>query len=107
MSIQVMRGSTDAVIKQIIVALRPYAAAHPASRVNLYRQNSVSVRVRIIDPDFAGRSKVDRSNDVWKYLSALPEEVESDISTLILLTPEEKQKSFANFEFEDPVPSTL
>ena len=107
MSIQVMRGSTDAVIEQIIGALRPYAAAHPTSQIDLYRQNSVSVRVRIIDPDFAGRSKVDRSNDVWKYLSALSEEVESDISTLILLTPDERTKSLANFEFEDPVPSTL
>jgi hypothetical protein len=107
MSIQVMRGSTDAVIEQIIGALRPYAVAHGASQIDLYRQNPVSVRVRIIDPGFAGRSKVDRSNDAWKYLSALPDEVESDISTLILLTPDEKQKSFANFEFEDPVPSTL
>jgi stress-induced morphogen len=107
MTIQVMRGSSDAVIEQIIGALRLYAADHPGSQIDLYRQNSVSVRVRIIDPEFAGRSKVDRSNDVWKHLGALPDEVESEISTLILLTPEEKQKSFANIEFEDPVPSTL
>ena len=36
----------------------------------------------------------------------LPDEVQSDLSTVILLTPEETGMSFANFEFEDPVPSS-
>jgi hypothetical protein len=107
MPIQIMRGSSDGVIDQIVGALRPYLAAHPTSQIDLYRQNAVSVRVRIIDPDFAGQNNVDRSNEVWKYLGALTDEVGSDISTLILLTPGETQKSLANIEFEDPVPSTL
>ena len=33
--------------------------------------------------------------------------LQSDISTLLLLTPDETNASFANFEFDDPVPSKL
>ena len=80
------------------------------ARIDLYRQNSVSVRVRIIDPDFAGRSKIDRSKEVWKYLNSLSDEIQSDLGALILLTTEETRKSIksiANLEFEDPIPSSL
>ena len=107
MSINIPRGKTDAVIDRIIEALRAYEADHPNARIDLYRQNSVSVRVRIIDPDFAGRSKIDRSKEVWKYLNSLSDEIQSDLSALILLTTEETRKSLANLEFEDPIPSSL
>jgi hypothetical protein len=43
----------------------------------------------------------------WKYLGQLPEDVQSDISTLLLLAPEETKTSFANIEFDDPVPSEI
>jgi stress-induced morphogen len=107
MAIQIPRGSSDPIIERIIEALRSYEADHPSSQIDLYRQNSVSVRVRIIDPDFAGRNKVERSQMVWKYLDRLPEETQSDISTLVLLVPEETRMSFANLEFEDPIPSSV
>ena len=107
MSIGVPRGKSDPVIDRITEALRAYEADHPNARIDLYRQNSVSVRVRIIDPDLAGQSKIERSNEAWKYLNSLTDEVQSDLSTLILLTPDETKKSFANIEFEDPIPSSL
>ena len=80
MSINIPRGKTDAVIDRIIEVLRAYEADHPHARIDLYRQNSVSVRVRIIDPDFAGRSKIDCSKEVWKYLNSLSDEIQSDLS---------------------------
>ncbi len=107
MAIRIPRGKSDEVIDRIVEALRAYEADHPDAQIDLYRQNAVSVRVRIVDPGFAGRSKVERSKEVWKYLNALSDEVQSDLSTLILLTPEETGMSFANVEFEDPVPSRL
>jgi hypothetical protein len=107
MAINIPRGGPDEVIDRIIEALRPYEADHPGSRIDLYRQNPVSVRVRIIDPDFAGRNRVERNKAVWRYLDGLPEEIQSDISTLLLLVPDEARMSFANLEFEDPVPSGL
>jgi hypothetical protein len=107
MSISIPRGKSDEVLDRIVEALRAYEADHPGARIDLYRQNPVSVRVRIIDPTFAGQNKIERSKEAWKYLNSLPDEAQSDLSTLILLTPAETKMSFANFEFEDPVPSSL
>lgn len=88
-------------------ALQAYQQDHPAAEIDIYRQNSVSIRIRIVDPTLAALSKVDRSRLVWKYFAALSEDLQSEISTLLLLTPEEIKLSFANFEFEDPIPSVL
>jgi stress-induced morphogen len=107
MAINIPRGKSDEVIERIIEALRVFEADHPESQIDIYRQNPVSVRVRIIDPAFAGQSKVERSKEVWKCLDSLSDDVQSDLSTLILLAPEETKMSFANLEFEDPVPSNL
>ena len=105
MPISIPRGSSNTVIDQIVAALGKYEADHGQSRIDVYRQNPVSVRVRIIDPDFAGQGKPQRSQQVWRCLDQLPDEVQSDISTMLLLTPDETKQSFANVEFEDPVPS--
>ena len=40
-------------------------------------------------------------------LEKLPEEVQSDISMVVLLTPAETKRSLANLEFEDPSPSLI
>jgi hypothetical protein len=107
MAITIPRGQSDEVIDKIVEALRGYENAHPASKIDVYRQNSVSVRVRIIDPGFSGEGKPQRSKKAWEYLGQLPEDVQSDISTVLLLTPDEKPMSFANFEFDDPVTTSL
>jgi hypothetical protein len=107
MAINIPRGTSDEVIDKIIVALRDYEADHSQAQIDLYRQNSVSVRVRIVDPDFAGQGKPQRSQQAWRYLGKLSDDVQSDISTVLLLTPDETRASFANLEFEDPIPSKL
>jgi len=107
MPINIARGHSDEGIDRIIGALRIYEADHPGARIDLYRHDPASVRVRIINPEFAGRSKIDRSHEVGRYLDALSADDEADISTLILLAPEEAGTSLANIEFEDPVPSIL
>jgi len=107
MAIQIPRGKSDEVIDEIIKALRLYEADHPQAQIDLYRQNSVSVRIRIVDPGFAAQGKLQRNRQVWQYLGVLPEDVQSDISTVLLLTPDERGASFANLDFEDPIPSKL
>ncbi|MGH9676470.1 MAG: hypothetical protein ACRD36_05155, partial [Candidatus Acidiferrum sp.] len=67
-------------LKVIIDALATYQDDHPRSKIEIYRQNSVSVRVRIIDPDFAGITKPRRHDSVWESLDKISEEVLSDIS---------------------------
>ncbi len=51
--------------------------------------------------------KAERHDLIWKILESLPESMLSQISILLLLTPEEVKGSFANMDFEDPIPSRL
>ncbi|MFZ1933742.1 MAG: hypothetical protein WCB27_03340 [Thermoguttaceae bacterium] len=107
MGIRIPRGKSDEILDTIMKVLDKYEADHPRAEIDLYRQNPVSVRVRIIDPEFSGQGKPQRNQQAWRYLQQLPEEVQGDISTVLLLTPDERGTSFANFEFDDPVPSNL
>ncbi|MCO6457220.1 MAG: hypothetical protein J5I93_18135 [Pirellulaceae bacterium] len=97
----------DDCLRAIADALAMYERRHASAKTEVYRQNSASVRARIVDIDFAGISKADRHDTVWEFLKDLPEEQQAEISVLLLLTPDELAMSFANYEFEHPVPSRL
>ena len=97
----------DPILRQIASALREYDKAHPQAEIEAYRQNSVSVRIRILNPAFAGMSRVQREEEVWAVLDELPEDAVAEISLLLLLTPEEAKKSMASSEFDTPIPSRL
>src|SRR6516225_6776675 len=88
----------DSILRQIANALGEYEKAHPDAEIEAYRQNSVSVRIRILTPKFAGKSRAQREEEVWAVLNELPDEVAAEISLLLLLTPEEAKNSFASFE---------
>jgi stress-induced morphogen len=98
---------TDKVLKEIRTALDRYKAAHPKAEIESYRQNSVSVRVRVISPEFQKMTRSDREEEVWAVLNELAEETAAEVSMLLLLTPDEAKKSLANREFDDPIPSKL
>ena len=103
----VIRGKVDPILIAIADALTAYEKAHPRADIVIYRQNSVSARVRIVDPELAGISKADRHDLVWKYLDSLPDEILNDVSVLLLLAPEETGVSLANLDFDHPVPSNF
>jgi len=107
MAANIARAVSDATLEQIVAVLKAYQAEHDQARVDAYRQNSVSVRIRVIDPDFQGLEKSQRHAAVWRLLEQLPEDIQADISMLVLLAPSETASSLANLEFEDPVPSRL
>src|SRR4051812_15955297 len=75
-----------------------------------YRYNSASIRLRVIDPQFERLSPEARYRLVEPLLEQLPEETQADIMNLLILSPSEttnpRKMSLANFEFEDPSPST-
>lgn len=100
-------NSEDTQVQLIRDALSRYESDHPNARIDVRRQNSVSIRIRIIDRDFAGLDRVDREPAVWDVLKTLPEEVFTNITMLLLLAPDETERSWANREFEDPIPSRL
>lgn len=107
MTIKLRVKRPDPVLRQIVGAVNEFAQAHPEAVIGAYRHDSVSVRIRILDPNFAGRSRAQREEEVWAALEKLPEETVSEISLLLLLTPEEAKHSFASSEFDDPIPSKL
>jgi hypothetical protein len=100
MSIVYRTKRPDPVLRRIGESLTRYADAHPGAKIELYRQNNVSVRIRILDQDFGGKSLVERETEVWPLFDELPEEVVADVTMLLLLTPEEREQSLGSFEFE-------
>ncbi len=107
MPVQITRGTSDPVMDQIAAALDQYLAAHPAARVEMYRQNQVSIHVRVVDPAFSGVKRGDRGDEIWSLLYQLPEDVVADVSVLILVAPEEVHTSPSSREFDDPIPSLI
>ena len=79
-----------------------------------YRYNSASIRIRVIDPRFEGRSHAVRDAMVEPVLEQLPERTQADIMTLFTFAPSELNQSPSTFrehhlntEFDDPSPSML
>lgn len=107
MVINIARGKKDKVIEKIITALKKFEKENASAQIDIYRQSPVSIRIRIVDPVFDGMSKANRHERVWKFFETLPEEIQGDISMLVLLAPGEEKSSFSNMEFDDPVPSGL
>ena len=99
MSIKIRRGHSDPVIEEIISALKIFEADHPNARIELYRRDRFSVLIRMIDEDFSSQNRAERNHNVWKYFDLLSEETQSDISSLILLTPEETSTSISSIDF--------
>jgi stress-induced morphogen len=102
------KKSCDEDIQRVVELLaREYQSLHRFAKIDVYRQNSVLIRIRIVDPDFHGKNRMERDRPISRLLEQLPETIESQITLLLLLTPEETKMSFANFEFEHPIPLTI
>src|SRR4051794_652346 len=98
-----IRGRKDKALLQLSKALGCYQEAHAHAAIDLFREYPAIVLVRVVDPDFAGMSRGDRLDTIWNLFEPLPEEVQTQVGFVLLLTPKEKNKSFANMEFEDKI----
>jgi stress-induced morphogen len=80
-------------------------------RTDAYRFNSASIRVRVVDDRFKGKSNEERDDMVEPLLEQLDPAIQADIMNLLTLAPDElnsfNRHSIRNLEFEDPSPSTL
>jgi hypothetical protein len=74
--------------------------------VSAYRFNSASIRVRVVDDRFEGKSIEEREAMVLPLIERLPEETQADIMILLTLAPSEtrsyQEKALVNLEFENP-----
>jgi hypothetical protein len=102
-----IRDDSEDILVSVQGALIDYERQHPHAQIDLYRQNSISIRIRVIDPWFAGLRKSDCHALVWKHLEKLPDDIQGDISMVVLLTPDEVKGSIANLEFEQPSASLI
>jgi hypothetical protein len=101
------RKREDSYVRRLREELsKAYRAKHPRAQIDVKRSYRFTVRVRVIDPSFARKDRVDRNEAVWEIIRTLPEEWWNQISLLILLTPKEAKTSLVNrFEFEEFTPS--
>jgi len=83
-------------------------------RVDAYRYNSASLRVRVIDKRFESIPREERDTIVEPFIDTLPPSTQSDIVSLVLLAPSEFDQPndtfrefMLNTEFENPSPSML
>ncbi len=83
-------------------------------RVDAYRYNAASLRVRVVDSRFESLPRDERDTIVEPFIDQLPAVTQSDIVTLVLLAPSEFEQasttfreSMLNSEFENPSPSML
>lgn len=83
-------------------------------RVDAYRYNSASLRVRVIDKRFESIPREERDKIVEPSIDALPSSTQADIVTLVLLAPSEFERPSETFrefmlntEFENPSPTML
>ena len=82
--------------------------------VDAYRYNPASIRVRVVDRRFKGKSTAKRDAMVEPHLKKLPERTQGDIISLFTFAPSELQQAektpselLLNVEFENPSPSML
>jgi len=99
--------ASDVEVAEIVDALSVYQQNHADARIDVQRRHKFSIHIRVIDPDFEGTDRVDREPEVRKALRAVSDETFQNITVLLLLAPSELERSFANMEFENPVPSRL
>lgn len=107
MAIKLRTKRPDRLLKALVTALGRYERRHPRARIEAYRRNSVSVRIRVINPEFRGLARSEREEEVWRAFDNLPDETVAEISMLLLLTPDEATESVANADFENPTRSRL
>jgi len=94
------RAKDDPTLVEIRAVLDRDGLALPEAKVDVYRSNPASIRVRIVSPAFKGLNLVDRDELVWPRLRALlSDDARSDLSLLLLLAPDELRRSLGNREF--------
>jgi hypothetical protein len=96
----------DKTVKEVRKLLEEkYLPDYPKAKIDVYRYNSASIRIRVIDPSFSGLDWIECDTFLWKTIEELSEDTISQITLLMCLTPNEIAKSMMNMEFEDPTPT--
>ena len=93
----------DNQVQTILYILQPYKDKHPNGQITISEVNVLSIRIRVIDPDFEHMTVLEREDEIWPLLKKLHDEIYLNLSMVLLLSPKEAETSWANFEFENPI----
>jgi hypothetical protein len=78
------------------------------AKVDVYRLHPYcSIRLRIVDRAFSGKTLEERDALTATLLEGLPDEIDRDISLVLLLAPDELKSDFVNRDFEHPLPTAF
>jgi hypothetical protein len=103
----ILRGPEDDDLRQLKACLEQYEHDHPGSEAFLYRQNGSSIRVKIVDDAAKGMNRSARHHEAWRYVQHLGENIQQQITVLLLLPRAELHSSLMNLEFDDPISSPI
>ena len=96
---------SDEAVDQIAAALEGFEESHQHAECVVYRYNPASIRVKIVDEIFRGKSKGERHDLAMSFLQDLSDDVLTQISILLCVAPGES--SLLDVEFRDPTRSQL
>lgn len=103
LTVEKLKERFDQHIQAILEVLQPYKEKHPRAEITISELDVLTIRVRIIDPDFENMNWFERDAEVWPLLRKLHDEIYLNLSMVLLLSPSEVETSRANNEFENPV----
>jgi hypothetical protein len=95
----------DNEVDSVAKVLGEFEQTHSAAKSYVYRYNPGSIRVKIVDSVFHGRSKGERHDYALRFLNRLPDDVMSQVSVLLCLAPGES--SMMDLEFDSPTRTQL
>lgn len=102
--VKILQQADDAV-DQVAAALSEFEASHEDAECMVYRYNPASIRVKIVDAVFHGRSKGERHDYAMRFLRKVPDDALAQISILLCLEPGES--SLLDLEFLDQTRSRI
>jgi hypothetical protein len=103
MPVKLLRGQSDPAVRALRERLQEYQATYPDAEIELYRSNPACIRVRVVDRRFGRMGIMDRHDHLWEFLSAgLPDDVMSQISVLLGVTPAQAKWDNYRLDFDDP-----
>lgn len=104
MAVQIIRGKADPAVRALQRRLAEYEARYPNAEIELYRSNAACIRVRVVDRRFGRMSFTDRHDHLWDFLQeGVPDDVMSQISVLLPVTPAQAKQDNYRIDFDDPV----
>ena len=104
------KKKTDGVTKQVCASALAWLKENgfDGAEVDVYRRApGRSIRVRVVHKRFSRKLIADRARMTEGLLEDLPEEIDQEVSLILLLGPDELKKNLMNDEFNHPSPVVL